>query len=253
MSAGNVANFTGVLVRRHYKPGQKYVQFVFQTAEGIRLSLSRNVQTVRTLDVGQEYSVEGQEYVVAGKSFIHEPTALPIQARARTTSIRSRSRLIIAVAILLPVIGIASAIYFTTRDTSGSGQVNTSKVSAEKTLGASTTNTSASNVAPAPISNGQPGAAAAQSVSQPQPEVSATPQRIRRPGSAVVAVPLAQAVTPTPQAPAVQVPPLAEQPQIVPEAPMVSEEPVEAAPPAVIEPPAEDSPPIGEPSADPPA
>jgi hypothetical protein len=74
-SAGNVTNFTGVLLRRQYKPGQKYIQLIFKTTDGLKLSLSRNIQMVKDLHEGKTYHVKGLEYVHGQKTFIHEPTA----------------------------------------------------------------------------------------------------------------------------------------------------------------------------------
>lgn len=252
MSTGNVASFTGVLVSRHYKPGQKYVQFVFQTAEGIRLSLSRNAQMVRTLDIGQKYSVEGQEYAVGKKTFVHEPTTLPIQTRAKTSFGKGAfdSRLIIAAAILVPVAGIASAVYFTASDIQGRSQANTRMVTVEETLGASSTNTQSSKAVSIPVSNSQPDAAT-QSASQPQPGTTTTPRRMSRSAVAEKITPPTLAITPAPQASAalaVSITPPSEAPQPAPEPPLVAEDPA-AVPPTVGAEPSAEVPATGEPPA----
>lgn len=71
----NSVEFMGVLVDRQYKAGQKYVQLVFETAEGIRLSLSRNANMVHSLKVGFTYKVKSPERNIGQKRYVHEPTA----------------------------------------------------------------------------------------------------------------------------------------------------------------------------------
>jgi hypothetical protein len=77
--AGDMTSFTGTLVGRRWQPGQKYIQLVFKTTEGLKLSLSRNLNMVRTLNVGHTYWVEGPEISLEQKTFIHEPVATLIQ------------------------------------------------------------------------------------------------------------------------------------------------------------------------------
>jgi hypothetical protein len=67
--------FVGTLVRRHYKPGQRYIQLVFETAEGLKLSLSRNIQFVKSLHIGKTYHIEGRELSIGSKYVITDPTA----------------------------------------------------------------------------------------------------------------------------------------------------------------------------------
>lgn len=71
----NSVEFMGVLVDRQYTAGQKYAQLVFETAEGIRLSLSRNINMARSLRLGLTYKVKGPEHTVGQKRYVHEPTA----------------------------------------------------------------------------------------------------------------------------------------------------------------------------------
>lgn len=87
MSEGVMSGFTGILVQRHYKPGEKYVQLVFQTAEGAKLSLSRNVKMVRSMSVGQTYQVRGPQRTVGGKVFIHEPLTSVVKPRGKRRAI----------------------------------------------------------------------------------------------------------------------------------------------------------------------
>lgn len=80
MSAGSIASFTGTLVEAQQKPGNKYMQLVFHTAEGIRLSVSRNSAMVRSLTVGEKYHVKGKVYALGNKLYINEPKATLVQA-----------------------------------------------------------------------------------------------------------------------------------------------------------------------------
>jgi hypothetical protein len=73
--AGNMSDFTGVLVRRQYKPGEKYIQLLFKTDDGLRLTVTRNPKMVSSLDEGQMYHVEGQQYNIGQKTVIREPKA----------------------------------------------------------------------------------------------------------------------------------------------------------------------------------
>jgi hypothetical protein len=106
--AGNAADFTGVLVRRQWKPGQKYVQLIFRTTEGMKLSITRNIQLVRTLKEGLTYRVKGQEYTVGKKTIIHEPVTTLIEAKRAP-----RRRLYIGFAAVIVVGGISSALVLT--------------------------------------------------------------------------------------------------------------------------------------------
>ncbi|HSX45960.1 MAG TPA: hypothetical protein VLG27_03085 [Candidatus Saccharimonadia bacterium] len=78
-SAENIADFQGVLVRRQYKPGQKYIQLVFKTAEGFRVSLSRNLRMVSSMSVGNTYHIKGPELVLGDKMVVREPVAIPVR------------------------------------------------------------------------------------------------------------------------------------------------------------------------------
>lgn len=112
MSAGAITTFTGVLVQRRHKPGQKYIQLVFDTADGIRLSLSRNVAMVKGMVVGQTYHVKGQEHFVGSKSFIHEPVtvlAKPATSAAKSVN-RSRKKLIIISSVVVGILLVGGAI-----------------------------------------------------------------------------------------------------------------------------------------------
>jgi cytoskeletal protein RodZ len=73
--AGSVTDFKGVLIRRQYKPGQKYIQLIFKTTDGLRLTVTRNPQMVDSLNEGKMYHVEGQLYNIGQKTVIREPKA----------------------------------------------------------------------------------------------------------------------------------------------------------------------------------
>jgi hypothetical protein len=123
VSAGSVASFTGVLVQRDYKPGQKYIQLVYHTAEGVRLSFSRNIDAVRSLTVGRTYQVKGREYNMGGKTFIHETSTKPVQDKP---VFFKRRAFVLAIGIMLVSgVGVASAQFLTTSDSSSATPVTT--------------------------------------------------------------------------------------------------------------------------------
>ncbi|HSX46288.1 MAG TPA: hypothetical protein VLG27_04810, partial [Candidatus Saccharimonadia bacterium] len=109
-----MANFTGVLVRRQYKPGQKYIQLVFETAGGLQLSLSRNLKLVRSLSVGNTYRIEGPEYALGDKTYVHEPTALPVNVTPKSAR---RLNPLLVVLMALVAVGLAGAFFFMTNNT----------------------------------------------------------------------------------------------------------------------------------------
>jgi cytoskeletal protein RodZ len=104
-SAGSVADFTGVLIRRQYKPGQKYIQLLFKNTEGLQLSLTRNIQLVRSLHEGQTYRVKGQEFIVGQKTVVHEPIATLVQPKTV-----SRRWIFVLLAVFLTSGGIVGAL-----------------------------------------------------------------------------------------------------------------------------------------------
>jgi hypothetical protein len=106
-SAGSMTQFTGTLVGRQYKPGQKYIQLVFKTAEGLHLSITRNLQMVRSLSVGKTYHVKGEEFTLGKKQVIREPVAILVQPKL---ALRKRRYLIITGAVVLLAAGTAGAV-----------------------------------------------------------------------------------------------------------------------------------------------
>jgi hypothetical protein len=115
--AGNMTGFTGTLVGRRYQPGQKYIQLVFKTTEGLKLSLSRNLNMVRSLRVGLTYWVEGPEISLKQKTYIHEPIATLVQP---TTSLFKRYRIIFATIAVVIVLGAAGSVLALKKDSTPS-------------------------------------------------------------------------------------------------------------------------------------
>jgi hypothetical protein len=104
VSAGSVASFTGVLVQRDYKPGQ-------------------NIDAVRSLTVGRTYQVKGREYNMGGKTFIHETSTKPVQDKP---VFFKRRAFVLAIGIMLVSgVGVASAQFLTTSDSSSATPVTT--------------------------------------------------------------------------------------------------------------------------------
>jgi hypothetical protein len=128
--AGDVADFTGVLVRRQYKKGEKYVHLFFQTTEGVRLSVTRNLHLVGSLSEGHTYRVSGQEYILGQKKLVHEPTATLINSKSWF-----RNRLLIIVPILVLLIGgTTSALLLKKNDPpANSGQTGSKSLPAQTT------------------------------------------------------------------------------------------------------------------------
>lgn len=83
------SNFVGTLVRRQFKPGQPYVQLVFESSGRTLLALSRNVTLVQSLKLGGKYRIGGAEHTVSGKQYLLEPRLVPVPAK-RQVSRRAR-------------------------------------------------------------------------------------------------------------------------------------------------------------------
>lgn len=114
----NSVEFMGVLVDRQYTTGQKYAQLVFETAEGIRLSLSRNINMVRSLRLGLTYKVKGLERTVGQKRYIHEPIATLVTAN-KLSLISKRYKILIPItACLIVVLGGVGALTYAAHSTS---------------------------------------------------------------------------------------------------------------------------------------
>jgi hypothetical protein len=103
----NMTAFNGVLIERQYQPGQRYVQLVFETADGLRLTLTRNADLVRDLVVGSAYYVEGNEYTIGNKTFVHEPVAMLLPTKKSFFG----KRLLVSAAVLLLAVGVVSSVF----------------------------------------------------------------------------------------------------------------------------------------------
>jgi hypothetical protein len=75
----HMKEFKGVLVSRKYRPGHSYIQLLFQTADDLQLCLSRNVQMVRELQLGQTYQVSGHKYTVGQVEYVRDPVPTLVQ------------------------------------------------------------------------------------------------------------------------------------------------------------------------------
>jgi hypothetical protein len=69
----NQTSFKGTFIKRQYKPGQNYVQLLFESKAGPRLALCSDVEKIRSLQAGENYKVEGPEYTNGTKTFVNEP------------------------------------------------------------------------------------------------------------------------------------------------------------------------------------
>jgi hypothetical protein len=124
-TADNMTGFTGVLVGRRWKPGQKYIQLVFETTEGFKLSLSRNLRMVRSLSMGNTYRVEGREYVLGEKVVIKEPSATLVESNR---SFFGQNKILISAVIAVTITGISGGVLLAKQGSSGSNKSNAQTV-----------------------------------------------------------------------------------------------------------------------------
>jgi cytoskeletal protein RodZ len=132
-TADSFVNFAGTLVKRQHQPGQKYVQLLFKTADGLKLSLTRNANTVRILKEGESYNISGREKIKDGKSYIDEPTV----RRIETTRSRFASKKVIIIGAVVLALVLALILFFALSNNSHPE----TKKSSSKALGASTEKT----------------------------------------------------------------------------------------------------------------
>jgi hypothetical protein len=99
VSAGSMVGFEGKLVQKQ-DVGQKYIQLVFSTTEGVRLSVSRNLRMAHSLTIGRTYRVKGTECLLGKKTYIREPVAIPIQDKKSFALSRRKIITIAAVMII---------------------------------------------------------------------------------------------------------------------------------------------------------
>lgn len=76
--------FTGVLIKRDYKPGQDYVQLIFKGAKETKLSISRNVTAMKHLTIGGTYKLTGREYKHGAKTYLRDPKTIPVTATKKS-------------------------------------------------------------------------------------------------------------------------------------------------------------------------
>jgi hypothetical protein len=232
VSAENSASFMGTLVQRQYEPGQKYVQLVFETAEGMRLSLSRNVRMVRSLVIGQTYKVRGTERALGQKKYLHEPVAVPVSVK---TSFSKRHKLAIILPIVI-VLGLASAsaLAYAAFGVPHAKPVVQQKVEAKKTQVPDSPNTGAT-----PAATATPVQSAAPPTSTPKNTPSTAPKT-----TTPVTSP---AITPTAPVTDTQTTPTSATPapvDTIPTTPTTTDPPVDTTPPAA-------TPPVTDPPVDP--
>lgn len=106
-----IATFTGTLLRREHAVGQKFVQLIFREDDRNWLCVSSKLQNA-SLQIGQNYRVEGVFREVGGREFIQDPQISP--AKARPGGRTSRKRLLfagIAGTVLLGIGGVAFALH----------------------------------------------------------------------------------------------------------------------------------------------
>lgn len=164
-TVGSVARFTGVLVRRHQEPGKKYAHLVFHTAEGVRLSISRNMQLVHSLAVGRSYDVKGKQYTLGSKTYIKEPKLI----EAGSNYFKRHLGLFVVVAVLMPLLGLAGVVYANAKQATQNSALSPQGES-KPAVPAATTKVEA------PVAQAQP-APATPSVAAPQPTKVATPKK----------------------------------------------------------------------------
>ena len=103
---GQTREFTGVLLSRKYRPGQRYIQLLFKSADSIQLCLSQDVHMVRELRLGQAYHVSGQEAVVAQKLCLRDPAVTLISQ----PSSKRRVGLVAGVASVVLLLGVGGGV-----------------------------------------------------------------------------------------------------------------------------------------------
>jgi hypothetical protein len=117
-------SFKGTYVQRQYRRGQKFVQLLFESDQGAKLAISRNVDMIQSLEVGQTYEVEGAEYSNGKRLFLYEPmVTLTNQKVGRAAAV---SLLIGMVLLLIVVPGTVVAYKFRGTDQAHTN-INTSE------------------------------------------------------------------------------------------------------------------------------
>jgi hypothetical protein len=180
-AADNMSSFTGVLVRRQYKPGQKYIQLLFKTPHGVKLALTRDPQMVGSLTEGRIYNVEGQEYSLGDKKAVQDPTVALIKA----SKISKKRVLAVVTAAILVVIGIAYTLFPAKHSAaSNNNQTQTKKIDNQPKQTPEITNEpspGATTEEPGPTAENQPSTS---QVSSPRVQTQKTPAVVTSPAPA---------------------------------------------------------------------
>lgn len=219
-TVGKHTGFKGVLVRCHNKPGSKYTQLVFHTGQGTRYSLSRNMKLVSSLAIGRSYKVRGKLAALGKISYINDPKLID-------TSIgflRRHARMLVLLAVFLPVLGAGGAVYARTQTGLGVLQNTAAPVQSDpKPAEAVETVSATPAAAPEPTP--------AQPTQEPvAPRPAPAPAKKRAAPAATTSSPAAQPVATTPAASAPSQPPAA--PAVETPAAPAPEPTVEQQPPA---------------------
>jgi hypothetical protein len=159
-AADNMVDFTGVLVGRRYRPGQKYIQLVFNTTEGLRLSLSRNLQMVRSLSIGNTYRIKGTEYAFGEKIFIKEPTATLVQSEG---SFFGRHKILVLVAAAVTITCTLGFVFISKHNSVGHNQASNQSANTQTKVDTTSSDTTppTADQEPGPSAENQPSPAAA--------------------------------------------------------------------------------------------
>jgi hypothetical protein len=189
-TAGDMSSFTGTLLRRQYKPGQKYIQLLFKTPQGVKLALTRDPKMVETLSEGKIYKVEGQDFIIGDKKAVQDPVVAPIQP-----GIFSKKRAIVLSVAMFLILGVSAYAFFPAKH--GEASNNTGTKSTKTQIKTKQTNSFSNTNEPIPVSTGEePGPEAA---NQPAASPSSTSQTQVKKQTPIVAIP-----TPAPAPPSAQ-------------------------------------------------
>jgi hypothetical protein len=185
-AAGNMSSFTGVLVRRQYKPGQKYIQLLFKTPQGIKLALTRDPQMVRSLTEGRIYNVEGQEYSLGDKTAVQDATVAPIISNKF-----SKKRAIVITVAAFVIVGVIAYALFPAKHSAASNnnQTQTKKVDIQPKQTTEIKNEpspGATTEEPGPTAENQPSST---QVSSPRAQTQKTSAVVTNPAPAPPSVP----------------------------------------------------------------
>jgi hypothetical protein len=187
-TADNMTGFTGVLVGRRWKPGQKYIQLVFETTEGFKLSLSRNLRMVRSLSMGNTYRVEGRKYVLGEKVVIKEPSATLVESNR---SFFGQNKILISAVIAVTITGISGGVLLAKQ---GSGSNKSNAQTVKNQAQQSSQNSKAADTTPAETSP-QPGSTGDNQTPATPAAAPATSKKTAKSTPSISSQPQAQPIT----------------------------------------------------------